>query len=193
MIRKIKRLYVQDVKKIFWSDVKVKFETVKISDLKPAEYNPRKKMKKDSKLYNQLRKSIEEFGYVLPIVINKDLTIIGGHQRYEILKDLEYKTCEVVVVELSKVKEKLLNIALNKITGQWDFVVLKDVLLEIDTGEMDIEITGFDMAEVEKIMNEFEFKDEVFTGENTELETDDFSGDKFEHTCPHCGFMFSGK
>lgn len=171
----------------------MRVETVLLKDLKPAEYNPRKILKKDSKVYQQLKKSIEEFGYVLPIVVNKDLTIIGGHQRYKILKDLEYKKCDVVVLDLNKKKEKLLNIALNKITGEWDLVVLKDVLEKINTGEFDIEITGFSMDEIDKLIDDLEFNDEVFTGENIELDSNDFKEEKFDYTCPHCGFMFNKK
>lgn len=164
---------------------------VKIKDLKMAEYNPRKPIKKDSELYISLRKSIETFGYILPIVINKDMTIIGGHQRVQVLKDLKIKECNAVVVELPKIKEKLLNLALNKITGHWDLQELKNILQSLEEAEIDLEITGFTQDEYEKLVKEFNFEDEIFSGENKELDAGDFEDEKFDHTCPFCGFSFN--
>jgi len=125
---------------------------VKIQNLKPSDYNPRKKLKPGDKEYEKIKKSILTFGYVDPIIINSDMTIIGGHQRYTVLKDLEYTEVECVIVNLDKDKEKSLNIALNKIAGQWDIPKLKDLLQELDTGAFDIEITGFDHGEIEDMM-----------------------------------------
>ena len=52
-----------------------------VASLKPAEYNPRKKLKPGDKEYQKIKDSIEEFGFADPLVVNKDMTIIGGHQR----------------------------------------------------------------------------------------------------------------
>ena len=59
-----------------------------ISKLKPAEYNPRKKLQLGDPEYEDIKRSIETFGYADPIIINKDWTIIGGHQRLTVLRDL---------------------------------------------------------------------------------------------------------
>ena len=123
-----------------------------INDLKYASYNPRKKLEPEDKEYQKIKKSIEEFGYVEPIIINKDNTIIGGHQRLTILKDLGYEEVEVIQIDIDKTKEKALNIALNKITGEWDYALLGDLLLDLDTQNYDLEITGFDLDEIEGIM-----------------------------------------
>ena len=115
-------------------DQKLRTERRKLADLKAAEYNPRKALTPDDAEYQKIRRSIEEFGYVDPIIINEDETIIGGHQRATVLKDLGYQEVDVVVVALDKQREKALNIALNKITGEWDEVKLKDLLLDGEVG-----------------------------------------------------------
>ena len=95
-------------------------EKKKLSELRPADYNPRKALTPEDAEYKKIKNSIERFGYVDPIIINSDGTIIGGHQRYTVLTDLGYEEAECVVVNLNKNDEKALNIALNKITGEWD-------------------------------------------------------------------------
>ncbi|MGR9527666.1 ParB N-terminal domain-containing protein (plasmid) [Priestia megaterium] len=134
----------------------MKVLTKKLDDLVPAPYNPRKKLKPGDKEYEKLRKSIKEFGYADPIVWNERTGyVVGGHQRVAVLKDLGYEEVDVSVVDLEPSKEKALNLALNKISGTWDEELLKDLLIEIDTGEFDIELTGFDDGEIEKLMNKF--------------------------------------
>lgn len=98
----------------------MKMETRSLASLRPAEYNPRVQLQPADPEYQNIKRSIETFGYVDPIIINQDGTIIGGHQRYNVMKDLGYTEAQVVVVDLDKNNEKALNIALNKITGEWD-------------------------------------------------------------------------
>ena len=133
----------------------MKIEKININLLKLAKYNPRKDLKPEDIEYKKIKRSIEEFGYVDPIIINKDMTVIGGNQRLKVLKELNYKKVDCVIVDLDKTKEKALNIALNKIEGEWDLSKLKDLLLELDTGEIDMDITGFDYAELEELMTQF--------------------------------------
>ena len=130
----------------------MKLEKVSIELLKPAEYNPRKQLKPKDKEYQKIKNSIEEFGYVDPIIVNKDYTVIGGHQRINVLKDLGYKEVDVVIIDIDKTKEKALNIALNKITGEWDFGKLADLLLDLDAENYDLLLTGFDDKEIENLM-----------------------------------------
>ena len=119
---------------------------IPISQLNPAAYNPRKDLQPGDPEYEKLKRSMQEFGYVEPIVWNKRTgNIVGGHQRYKILIDMGMQEVDCVVVDLDDAKEKALNIALNKIQGYWDDLMLKDLLLELDTGEFDLELTGFDM------------------------------------------------
>jgi len=128
----------------------MKIEKMKVSDLKYAPYNPRKI---DDKELAKLKRSISEFGYVEPIVWNQRTGfVVGGNQRLKALRELEIEEVDVVVVDLDDAKEKALNVALNKISGEWDFIKLKDVLTDIDTGDFDIELTGFDLDEIENLI-----------------------------------------
>jgi len=122
------------------------FKQVLLSELKPAKYNPRKDLQPSDPEYQHIKKSIEEFGYVDPVIVNSDYTVIGGHQRLKVLKDLGMAQIDVVVVDIPKIKEKALNVALNKITGEWDTQRLTDLLGELKAEGMDISITGFDEA-----------------------------------------------
>lgn len=128
-----------------------------VDELVPADYNPRKDLKPGDEEYEKLRKSIKEFGYVETIIWNeKTGNVVGGHQRLKVMKELGYDKVTVSVVNLDEQKEKALNIALNKIEGDWDNNLLKELLLDIDTGDFDMELTGFDDDELEKLMIEGE-------------------------------------
>lgn len=134
------------------------FIKVKIEEVIHAKYNPRKNLKPSDEEYQKIKKSIEEFGYVDPIIVNKDLTIIGGHQRVKVLKDLGYEEIDCVQIDISKEKEKVLNVALNKISGSWDEELLKELLKSID--EDDLGLTGFDEKELEELLNELTDEEE---------------------------------
>lgn len=134
----------------------MKIEKRKISEIHGAEYNPRKSLQPEDPEYQKILRSIEEFGYIDPIIINKDGTIIGGHQRYTVLSDLGYEEIDVVVVDVDKQKEKALNIALNKIRGEWDEQKLKDLLVDLDLGDFDISLTGFERNELEDLVEKLE-------------------------------------
>ena len=95
-------------------------QKISIEKLKPAEYNPRKDLKPEDEEYQKIKNSLVEFGYVAPVIINADMTVIGGHQRIKVLKELEYEEIQCIVVDLDKNKEKALNLALNKISGEWE-------------------------------------------------------------------------
>ena len=124
-----------------------------LKELKPAAYNPRKKLKKGDKEYEKIKQSLLKFGYVDPIIVNEDLTVIGGHQRLTVLKDLDYETAKCVIVKLSKEDEKALNIALNKITGQWDDSLLADLLLDLQESDFNLDLTGFEPPEIDNILS----------------------------------------
>ena len=124
-----------------------------LKELKPAAYNPRKKLKKGDKEYEKIKQSLLKFGYVDPIIVNEDLTVIGGHQRLTVLKDLDYETAKCVIVDLPKEDEKALNIALNKITGQWDEALLADLLLDLLESDFNLDLTGFEPPEIDDILS----------------------------------------
>ena len=127
-----------------------------LSELHPADYNPRVALKPGNPEYEKIKNSIEAFGYVDPIIVNSDGTIIGGHQRYNVLLDLGYDTTQVVVVDATKEQEKALNIALNKITGEWDEEKLCDLLIELDLSDIDMQLSGFTYDELENLKIKFD-------------------------------------
>jgi len=140
----------------------MRFEKWKLNNLKPAEYNPRKTLQPGDPEYQKILCSIQKFGYVDPVIINQDGTIIGGRQRYTVLQDMGYDEVEVVVVDLNKQDEKALNIALNKISGEWDPEKLKELLQELNLGEFDITVTGFDLGDLEQLIEDLEIEPAAF-------------------------------
>ncbi len=123
-----------------------------VADLKAAEYNPRKDLKPGDAEYEKLKRSIQEFGYVEPVIWNKRTgVVVGGHQRLKVMKDLGYTEVDCVVVDLDEAKEKALNIALNKISGEWDNDLLASLLKDLDGSGYDITLTGFDLAEAQEL------------------------------------------
>ena len=108
----------------------MKIESKLIKDLKPATYNPRQI---STKQYKDLKESIKKIGLVDPIIVNKDMTVIGGHQRLKICKELKHIEIDCVVLDLSKEEERELNIRLNKNSGEFDMDILAN---EFDIDEL---------------------------------------------------------
>lgn len=123
----------------------MKVINVSTEKLNPSRYNPRRI---SESMMGKLVGNIEEFGLVKPLVINKDFTIIGGHQRYKVAKKLGFTEIPCVVVDLSKEKEKVLNLSLNKIQGFFDEFKLAEVIGEIDDYGL-LEKTGFEKTELQ--------------------------------------------
>lgn len=133
----------------------VKTQKFKLEELNPAKYNPRKKLKPGDKEFEKLKKSIQNFGYVELIVVNvaNNNTVISGHQRLSVLKYLGETEAECVVVELNENDEKALNIAMNKVTGEWDEQMLVDLITELKDADYDLDFTGFDAPEVDTLLS----------------------------------------
>lgn len=149
-------------------------KTYNINELLPADYNPRKELTADDREYQKIKTSIETFGYVDPIIINKDKTIIGGHQRLNVLRDLGYTDIDVIEIDIDKTKEKALNVALNKISGEWDIDKLGLLLNELKTDNFDLDITGFDANELDGILFNVDELDDTFDlkdGDRTPIQT----------------------
>ena len=133
----------------------MKIERKKISELKPAEYNPRKDLQPGEPEYEKLKKSIMEFGDVGLILVNgRSNTVIGGHQRLKIHQELGKKEVQVGIVDLPEDKEKALNLALNKISGEWDKYALSSILRELESSAELLELTGFDVGEIDELLPE---------------------------------------
>lgn len=132
----------------------MKLKTVKLGDLKLPEYNPRVDVHASPSFHAALSRSISEFGYVEPIIVNERTgNIVGGSQRARILAEQGVEEVEAVVVDLDDKREKALNLALNKIVGEWDKEKLEDLLVELKD-EPELELTGFSEAAVERILND---------------------------------------
>ncbi len=129
---------------------------MKISDLRPADYNPRQDLQPGDPEYEKIANSIEEFGYVEPVVWNEQTgNVVGGHQRLKILAAKGYEEIEVSVVNMSLHDEMILNVALNKIGGRWDTGKLTEILQELkEMGEM--EITGFEEWELDALNMQYD-------------------------------------
>lgn len=127
------------------------FRTLKVSEIEEAFYNPRKVMKKGSKKYDNLKNSLEDFGYVEPLVVNEvNNRLISGHQRLNVLRDMGQEEVEVSIVHIEEeAREKALNILLNKVKGKWDKTKLADVLKSIgdEYNALDLGFEEGDIAE----------------------------------------------
>lgn len=167
-------------------------EKKKVVDIQRAIYNPRIALKEGDKAYEKLKRSIEEFGYVEPIIINKTTgNVVGGHQRLTVLQDMGVEEVDCVIIEVDETKEKQLNIALNKVTGDWDIPALKDLLEELDTGDVDMSLTGFDDWEIENLMTQCNVDiDSFFENKENKKEEDSNVEENEEIQCPHCKLYF---
>lgn len=112
----------------------MEIKKISVDKLMPATYNPRKDLKPEDEEYQKIKKSIIEFGFVSPLVVNKDMTVIGGHQRLKVLEELGYKEVECVILELDKQKEKALNVALNKISRRLGYRKARTIITRIKNG-----------------------------------------------------------
>ena len=119
----------------------MKIKNEKIDNLELAPYNPRKI---NANEMQKLMDSLKEFGFLDPVIVNKNMTVIGGHQRIKAWTKLGNDTVPCVFVDIDPVKEKTLNIALNKISGEWDNYKLNKLLTEINSSEVNVNLTGFD-------------------------------------------------
>lgn len=123
--------------------------------MNPSEYNPRKDLKESDKEYQAIKNSLETFGLLSPIVWNKRTgNIIGGHQRYKILKSQGVTEIECVVVDFDEEKEKACNIALNSAIGEWDNDKLDALLFELQYSDFLMSDFGIDMSDFEEIETE---------------------------------------
>ena len=188
------------------------FEEIKLTDIVPAEYNPRK-ISEDE--FNRLTNSISEFGLVDPIIINlNNNKIIGGHQRYDVLMnehmnnnesydnlklirlgDIGWVFSEDSLTVKDDAHEKALNIALNKISGEWDNEKLQELFVDLNMSGFDVNLTGFDDIEIKHLQfeNDILFDDEndleLRESDLTDLDDEEETAPKYI-TCPFCNKEF---
>ena len=156
---------------------------ISVKDLIPYERNTKKH---DKTQINNVAESIKQYGFVQPIVIDKDNVVVIGHCRLLAAKQLKMKEVPCVCVdELTDEQVKALRIVDNKSNeSPWDFDILPDELAELDLSGFDFDF-GFDDEE-ETVTSE----SKEATGA-VEYGTEDFSDEKFECECPRCGFKFN--
>ncbi|MBQ6220079.1 MAG: ParB N-terminal domain-containing protein [Methanobrevibacter sp.] len=194
----------------------IETSTIKITDIVPARYNPRKISAED---YQKLNDSISEYGLVDPIIINiNNNRIIGGHQRFDVLMnqylagDKDYETLtlikrgdigwlfineDLVVKDLNH--EKSLNITLNKVQGEWDSEKLEMLLNDLSTEGLDLSLTGWSKNEIKELSKEIDLspfgkngealEDPLNDEEESKKEVSNIRNKK-EISCPFCGAVF---
>lgn len=153
-------------------------EKRRLDELVKALWNPRKISEKQK---DSLKRSLKEFGNVEPVVWNKQTGhIVGGHQRVDALIDCGETETDIVVVDMSEEREQALNIALNKISGDWDTDKLAKIFEELD-GHIDTTLTGFSEKEIASMI----LIPDLWEDDGEE----NFFGRKVK--CPECGHEFT--
>lgn len=182
----------------------LKVEYVTLENLISPPWNPRYISEEEME---SLVRSIREFGFVEPLVVRKEtMEVLGGNQRLEAARRLGLQEVPVVFVSLpSDAKARALNLALNRISGQWDLAMLSQVLAEIqEEAPDDLILTGFREEELEELLGEIASTLEEAEDETTEPESEGEKedtlpahnerlvsyilrwGDLTEHTSPEC-------
>lgn len=131
----------------------MEFEVKRIADMNRAAYNPRVDLQPEDEEYQAIERSLKRHGLVQPIVWNRRTnTVVSGHQRLTVLVEAQGETeVTVSVVDLDDIQEKELNVALNKITGEWDDDKLSVILNELGEEATD---TGFTLQEIDVLRDE---------------------------------------
>ena len=125
----------------------MEFEVKRIADMNRAAYNPRVDLQPEDEEYQAIERSLKRHGLVQPIVWNRRTnTVVSGHQRLTVLEAQGETEVTVSVVDLDDIQEKELNVALNKITGEWDDDKLSVILNELGEEAID---TGFTLPEID--------------------------------------------
>lgn len=157
----------------------MEIRTLNAAKLKAADYNPRRDLQPEDAEYQKLRRSIEEFGYIEPIIWNERTgRVVGGHQRLKVLLEQGAQEIECVVVDLPDKDEKILNVLLNKVKGRWDIGKLADLLQQFDeAGAM--EVTGFEDWELQSLLMQYDhikdLMEEDFSGYDDSKERSTFT------------------
>ena len=130
----------------------MEFEVKRIADMNRAAYNPRVDLRPEDEEYQAIERSLKRHGLVQPIVWNRRTnTVVSGHQRLTVLEAQGETEVTVSVVDLDDIQEKELNVALNKITGEWDDDKLSVILNELGEEATD---TGFTLPEIDVLRDE---------------------------------------
>lgn len=148
-------------------------QKMRLADLKGAEYNPRKDLQPEDAEFQKIKRSIQEFGLVEPIIWNKATQhIVSGHQRLKVLRALGTAEEDVVVIECSLREEKILNVMLNRTKGRWDNEKLATLMQELDAAG-EVELTGFDEWELQGILEDYGDLEDILQYDTPDKDDDD--------------------
>ena len=142
-------------------NTQINLQRIAVDLLKPAKYNPRKDLKPGDPAYENIKCSLQGFGYVDPVIWNEVTgNIVGGHQRQKVLVAEGATEIDCVVVHIENPQdEKALNIALNKAVGAWEPVALAELLTDLQLSGYDVGATGFDAAEIDDLFSKVHDKE----------------------------------
>ncbi len=130
---------------------------IPIDDLHPDPANPRKISAEE---LDRLTRSLREFGFLQPVIArHDDHIVVGGHQRLVAARRLGYKTVPVIFVDLSPEQSHLLNLALNRISGDWDEQLLARMLADLQEQAVDLAVSGFGADEINALLKGLEASD----------------------------------
>jgi len=153
-----------------------------VGELTPYLKNPRK----NDKSVDIVARSIKEYGFLVPIILDKDKIIVAGHTRLKAAQKLGLTEVPTIMAEnLTEEQIKGFRIMDNKASqyADWDKDLLNEELNELKLLNFDLELTGFNSLELEELNKEFE-------GNNKEINPDDLIKG-LNHKCPKCGFEFA--
>lgn len=128
-----------------------------MAEIVPAAYNPRVTLTEADFEYQALKASIDGFGLVVPLIVNQRTgTLVSGHQRLNVLLAEGVEEAEAVIVDMEPEKEKALCIAMNKISGEWDYGKLADIMEELRESDIDLTATGFTEGGIAELLGELD-------------------------------------
>ena len=135
-------------------DIKPEIMQLKISDIKSAKWNPRQI---SDPALTGLKKSLEKFGYIDLIIVNKrNMSIIGGHQRFKVLKEANVQEIPVILLDVDSIHERLLNVTLNNIEIQGVFTEALIPILEELRQQMNEDYLDLRLNELRDSFKDFE-------------------------------------
>ena len=134
---------------------------MRLEEIVPAAYNPRVTLTEKDFEYQALKASIDEFGLVVPLIVNRQTgNLVSGHQRLNVMLAKGVEETEVVIVDMEPEKEKALCIAMNKISGEWDYGKLADIMEELRDADIDTTMTGFSNGDIAELLGELDAADD---------------------------------
>jgi len=163
----------------------LKIEYLLATDLVPYENNSRTHSQQQ---VDQIKRSMNEFGFTNPILLDENNGIIAGHGRLQAAQELDIKLVPTITLKgLTKAQRKAYVIADNQLAlnAGWDNNILAQELSELEKLNFDLDLIGFDNNEISGLM--FEDKEHYPDSSAKEIDPDDYN---MGHQCPKCGFEF---